>query len=151
MYVSYAYDEYWHSGNSSSSITNKLRVQKIKEFKIEAEPLKINKKYALNLVYDCEAIIEKPSKWERKCKRGFLGKGKKCKNVEVAQSFSENEMKEVNKEIRDKLLLMLLLIYLKKIMNCINKFYVSNFLKIKFWNKSNISFELLLNIFLVFY
>ena len=56
------YDEYWHSGNSSSSITNKLRVQKIKEFKIEAEPLKINKKYGLNLVYDCEAIIEKPSK-----------------------------------------------------------------------------------------
>ena len=65
-------------------------------------------------------------------KSGFLSIGKNCKNVEFAQSFSENEMKEVNKEIRDKLLLMLLWIYLKKIMNNINKFYVSNFLKKKF-------------------
>ena len=130
MYVSYAYDEYWHSGNSSSSITNKLRVQKIKEFKIEGEPLKINQNYILYFIYVYEAIVEKPPKYERKYR--FLGIGKKCSNVEVAQSFSENEMKEVNKEIRDKLLLMLLWIYLKKIMNNINKFYVSNFLKIKF-------------------
>ena len=55
-------------------------------------------------MYDCEAIIEKSSKWERKCKSGFLGKGKNCKYVEVAQSFPENEMKEVNKEIRDKII-----------------------------------------------
>ena len=55
-------------------------------------------------MYNCEAIIEKPSKWERKCKSGFLGIGKNCKNIEVAQSFSENEMKEVNKEIRDKII-----------------------------------------------
>ena len=55
-------------------------------------------------MYNCEAIIEKPSKWESKCKSGFLGIGKNCKNVEFAQSFSENEMKEVNKEIIDKII-----------------------------------------------
>ena len=71
------------SSSDCLSTPNKLREFKINSFSFEGEPLKINKKYALNLVYDCEAIIEKPSKWERKCKSGFLGIGKNCKNVEL--------------------------------------------------------------------
>ena len=89
---------------SYSSTPNKLREFKINSYRLEAEHLKINKKYVIYLIYISDGIIEKPPKYERKCKSGFLGKGKNYKNVEVAQSFSENEMKEVNKEIRDKII-----------------------------------------------
>ena len=92
------------SANSYTSIPNKLREFKINSYRFEGEALKINEKYAIYLIYISDGIIEKPPKYERKCKSGFLGIGKNCKNVEFAQSFSENEMKEVNKEIRDKII-----------------------------------------------
>ena len=68
---------------------------------LEGEPLQINKKYVLYIIGFYQVILEKPSKYESKCKSGFLGIGKKCTNVEVAQSFPLNEIKEIIEEIRD--------------------------------------------------
>ena len=82
---------------------NKLRELKLfNSFSFNAEHLKINKKYFIYFIFAFNVIVEKPPKYERKCKSGFLGIGKKCTNVEVAQSFSQNEIKEVIiEEIRD--------------------------------------------------
>ncbi len=93
------------NGNSFSlsSPTKKLREGKMIGCFLEGEPLQINKKYVLYIIGFYEAILEKPPKYERKCKSGFLGIGKKCTNVEVLQSFPQNEIKEVLEEIRNKI------------------------------------------------
>ena len=92
------------SANSYTSIPNKLREFKINSYRYEGEPLKINKKYALYLIYITDVIVEKPPKYERKCKSGFLGIGKKCKNVEIRQNLDKNDLKEIDKEIKDKII-----------------------------------------------
>ena len=91
------------SSGDYTSTPNKLREFKINSYSYEAEPLKINKKYAIYLIYISDGIIEKPPKYERKCKSGFLGIGKKCTNVEVTQNLTKNEEEEIQKEIRDKM------------------------------------------------
>ena len=92
------------SSSSYSSTPNKLREFKINSYRYEGEPLKINKKYALYLIYITDVIVEKPPKYERKCKSGFLGIGKKCKNVEIRQNLDKNDLKEIDKEIKDKII-----------------------------------------------
>ena len=87
-----------------SSTPNKLREFKINSYRYEGEPLKINKKYALYLIYITDVIVEKPPKYERKCKSGFLGIGKKCKNVEIRQNLDKNDQKEIDKEIKDRII-----------------------------------------------
>ena len=93
------------NGNDFSLLSptkKKLSEGKMDGCFLEGEPLQINKKYVLYFIGFYQVIVEKPSKYERKCKSGFLGIGKKCTNVEVAQSFSQNEIKEVIiEEIRD--------------------------------------------------
>ena len=49
------------------------------------------------------ASCSRSTKYERKCKSGFLGIGKKCTNVEVRRTFTQNEFKEIEKEIIDKI------------------------------------------------
>ena len=84
---------------------NKLRELKLfTSFSFNAELLKINKKYFIYFIFAFNVIVEKPPKYERKCKSGFLGIGKKCKNVEVAQTFTQNEINEIVKEINNKMI-----------------------------------------------
>ena len=83
---------------------NKLRELKLfNSFSFNAEHLKINKKYFIYFIFAFNVIVEKPPKYERKCKSGFLGIGKKCTNVEVRRTFTQNEFKEIEKEIIDKM------------------------------------------------
>ncbi len=91
------------SSGDYTSTPNKLREFKINSYSYEAEPLKINKKYALYFIFITDAIVEKPPKYERKCKSGFLGIGKKCTNVEVRRTFTQNEIQEILKEINNKM------------------------------------------------
>ena len=83
--------------NTFSSTPNKLREVKINSFNIEGELLQINNTYVLYFIYKYDVIVEKPPKYERKCES--LGVVKKCKNVEVNQTFTLNELKEIQKEI----------------------------------------------------
>ena len=92
-------------GCNIMSIKNKLREAKFFNYlNFYGEHLRINNKYVIYSVYIFEAIVEKPPKYERKCKSGFLGIGKKCKNVEVAQTFSSNENEIIEKEIYNKII-----------------------------------------------
>ena len=90
--------------NTFSSTPNKLREVKINSFNIEGELLQINNTYVLYFIYKYDVIVEKPPKYERKCKSGFLGIGKKCKNVEISQKFTQNELNEMNEEIRKRII-----------------------------------------------
>ena len=90
--------------NTFSSTPNKLREVKINSFNIEGELLQINNTYILYFIYKYDVIVEKPPKYERKCKSGFLGIGKKCKNVEIRQNLDKNDLKEIDKEIKDKII-----------------------------------------------
>ena len=89
------------SSSFSPRITAKLREIQITGLYFFLEELKLNNKYWVYIISIYNVIVEGPPKYERKCKSGFLGIGKKCTNVEVAQSFSQNEIKEVHEEIRD--------------------------------------------------
>ena len=51
----------------------------------------------LYFIYYYDVILEKPPKYGLKCEN--LGVVKKCKNVEVNQTFTLNELKEIQKEI----------------------------------------------------
>ena len=86
------------SGGADSIISypNKREIR-INSYHLEAEVLKIREDMALYFIYYYDVIIEKPPKYERKCEN--LGIVKKCKNVEVNQTFTLNELKEIQKEI----------------------------------------------------
>jgi hypothetical protein len=47
----------------------------------------------LYFIYYYDVILEKPPKYGLKCEN--LGVVKKCKNVEVNQTFTLNELKEI--------------------------------------------------------
>ena len=93
-----------HDESSYSYIPtpNKLREFKINSYRLEAEHLKINKKYVIYLVYIADAIIEKPPKYERKCVQHLFGK--RCKNQQVSQIFLDSELKEVKKKIEKQII-----------------------------------------------
>ena len=92
-------------GSSSFSvpIPHKLREVKMNGYHFLGEELKINNKYWVYFIYNFDAIVEGPPKYERKCKSGFLGIGKKCTNVEVRRTFTQNEIQEILKEIINKM------------------------------------------------
>ncbi len=92
-------------GSSSFSvpIPHKLREVKMNGYHFLGEALKINNKYLVYFIYNFDAIVEGPPKYERKCKSGFLGIGKKCTNVEVRRTFTQNEIQEILKEIINKM------------------------------------------------
>ena len=88
----------------STLITPKLREVKMNGFNFLGEELKLNNKYLLYYIYNYNVIVEGPPKYERKCRKGFLGIGKKCTNVEIRQNFTQNKMEEIHKEIKDKVI-----------------------------------------------
>ena len=92
------------SSSFSPRITAKLREIQINGLYFFLEELKLNNKYWVYIISIYNVIVEGPPKYERKCKSGFLGIGKKCKNVEVAQTFTQNEINEILKEINNKMI-----------------------------------------------
>ncbi len=91
------------SSSLSGPIPHKLREVKMNGFNFIGEALKINDKYLVYFTYNFDVIVEGPPKYERKCKSGFLGIGKKCTNVEVRRTFTQNEIQEILKEIINKM------------------------------------------------
>ena len=91
------------SSSFSSPIPHKLREVKMNGYYFFGEELKLNNKYMVYFIFIFDVIVEGPPKYERKCKSGFLGIGKKCKNVEVRRNFSQNEINEIVKEIINKM------------------------------------------------
>ena len=91
------------SSSFSPRITAKLREIQITGLYFFLEELKLNNKYWVYIISIYNVIVEGPPKYERKCKSGFLGIGKKCTNVEVRRTFTQNEFKEIEKEIIDKM------------------------------------------------
>ncbi len=83
--------------------TPKLREIQIIGSYFVGEELKLSNKYLVYFIIKFNVIVEGPPKYERQCKSGFLGIGKKCTNVEVRRTFTENEFKEIEKEIIDKM------------------------------------------------
>ena len=90
------------SSSDCLSTPNKLREFKINSYHLEAEVLKIREDMVLYFIYYYDVIIEKPPKYERKCER--LGVVKKCKNVEIRQNLDKNDQKEIDKEIKDRII-----------------------------------------------
>ena len=91
------------SSSFSPRITAKLREIQINGLYFFLEELKLNNKYWVYIISIYNVIVEGPPKYERKCKSGFLGIGKKCTNVEVAQKLTKNEQEEIQKEITNKM------------------------------------------------
>ena len=90
--------------NFPPPIPHKLREVKMNGFNFIGEAFKLNDKYLVYFTYNFDVIVEGPPKYERHCRKGFLGIGKKCTNVEIRRTFSQNEIDEILKEIYNKMI-----------------------------------------------